>query len=525
VTLAAVRIPLPDLATRTTRSEERKREVRAALRRAEAAGVALTFPGTGDRWYAGVLDAYHGETGFRLDPAAATALNLAWDELVRPDLDPPAEYRDSVRYHKRQPLILRELVARRLFGRLSRPADGVPGAPVCPDDVIVCPYSSTMLLEEAIATLARPGGVIVCPEGFYKSAGIHVEKYGVRIVTWAASGDDTFAIDPESLARCLREHRDRVCGVLLTLPGNPVVAHYSLAQMTAVARVLAAARVPIVCDMAFDQMVDRHIPIAALEVEVGGRTVRMYDRVLTITGNSKAYNAFGPCKLGAACTGDAAWLAAVAERLTISFQRETTHLVRAVLEHTPESYFTDNRAIMRAQMDIACERIAAIDARYGPQTLRPLGLAEGMFLTFEVDPALCAAAGIATSAQLEDLLLTGAGIDSVALDRTGSPRVGVRLNVLAPRRGPGGESNELVDELFDRIDALVAAIFAGWKYTDIVVRWGLSPVNPHGHVSGSADDRRAGTGRRETRAEIIRALENTATRMRRARMRDRGITR
>ncbi|MCM6778087.1 pyridoxal phosphate-dependent aminotransferase [Nocardia sp. CDC159] len=457
----------PEVTGLAARSEARKREVRQSFPSSPG------FEGTAGRRYTGVVDAYHGETGLPIHPSAAAALERAWREVVTGH--PAPDYLDGLLYDKRQPLVLRELAAQRLFRRLRNPADGVPGVRVAPDEVVVCPYSSTMLLEEAIATLARPGGVIVCPEGFYKSAGPHIQKFGLRIIACPATPDDEFKICPEALASCLAEYRARgeLCGVMLTLPGNPVVARYSTAEVLAIGRVLAEADVPVICDMAFDQMVAEYVPIAAVEVSTARGPVRLYDRVLSITGNSKGYNAFGPCKMGAACTGDTEWLTRLRARLTVAFQRETTHLARAVIEHTPEEYFRDNRAVMRAQLARVMDVIEGINRRLGPDTLRPLGIAEGMFVSLVIDETLLTAAGIDTGAQLEDVLLAVAGIDSVALDRTGSPRRGVRLNVLAPRKAPGMESPELIGELFDRLERLVADLGRGLTYREALAGRGL----------------------------------------------------
>lgn len=411
--------------------------------------------------YRGVIDAYHGETGLRLDPSAARALDTAWHEIMTGDHGP--EYRDRDLYDKHQPLILRNLAAERLFQRLSAPGRGLPGVRVDLGEVIVSPYSSTVLLEEALATLARPGGVLVCPEGYYKNAESHVAKFGMRMVSSPATADDRFAIDPVALERCLDLHarQGNLCGVLLTLPGNPVLTEYSPDELIAIGRVLAAARVPVICDMSFDLLSATHVPIAALTVPTPGGPVRLYDRVLTITGNSKAFNAFGPCKLGAACTGDSEWRARIEARLRVSFQRESTHLVRAVLEHTTPEYLAANRDLLRRRVEHARDLVAGINARAGSTLLRPLGSADGMFLTVEFAPGPLDSARVRTSAELERLLLTEAGIECVALDRTGSSRLGVRFNVVAPRPGPGLESPDLVGELFDRLEGLLQRVTTG----------------------------------------------------------------
>ncbi|MBL1078217.1 aminotransferase class I/II-fold pyridoxal phosphate-dependent enzyme [Nocardia sp. 2] len=456
-------LSLPDPVSLANRSDERKKFARGFL------GPDPWFPGTAGRGYQGVIDAYHGETGLPMDAAATTALNAAWLELTARTL--PEEYRDGRLYDKRQPLILRTLAADTLFRRVVDPGCELPGVPLTVDEIIVCPYSSTVLLEEAVATLARPGGVLVCPEGYYKSASVHVAKYGLRMVSSPATGDDEFKIDPKALELCLDEYarQGTLCGVMLTLPGNPVVGDYTVGELTEIGRVLVRAGVPVICDMSFDLLVEGHVPIAAITVPTADGPVRLHDRVLTITGNSKAYNAFGPCKLGAACSGDARWLESVRDRLRVAFQRETTHLVRAVLEHTSEEYLAANRRLLRARVVRAVELLHGVNARHGANLLRPLGSSDGMFLTVDFDADLLAAAGVRTGSELEDLLLTVAGIDTVGLDRTGSARLGVRFNVVAPRLAAGAEQPHLLAELFDRLDHLLDRLRGGMTYPNALL--------------------------------------------------------
>ncbi|AYF74257.1 aminotransferase class I/II-fold pyridoxal phosphate-dependent enzyme [Nocardia yunnanensis] len=426
------------------------------------------FQGTNGRGYRGLIDAYHGETGLPMDENAVRAVDSAWAQVLAGHAEGGhGTLGGGSPYEKKQPLILRKLAAERLFTRIAEPGPGLRGIRVDTAEVIVSPYSSTVLLEEAIATLARPGGVLVCPEGYYKSAAGHIAKYGLRIVTTEVSADDDFRIDPRSLAEALKYHAAQgdLCGVLLTLPGNPVVADYTVEQLIEIGRVLVAADVPVICDMSFDLLVDGHIPIAALVVPSENGPVRLYDRVLSITGNSKAFNAFGPCKFGAACTGNQEWLTAIRKRLRVAFQRETTHLVRATIEGTSDDRLVQNRKILRERMEAARRSVAGINARFGSDLLRPLGSRDGMFLTLEFRADVMAEAGVRSSADLEDLLLTGAGIDSVALDRTGSRRMGLRLNVITPRRLGTESGADPFEELFDRVERLLERIDAGMTYS------------------------------------------------------------
>jgi aspartate/methionine/tyrosine aminotransferase len=438
------------ISTLINRSEERKKALRSFLKQTQP-----QFAGTNNRTYEGVIDAYHGETGLPLDTSAELALQRAWDELLRKQT--PPEYTDGKLYDKLQPFILRQLAAEKLFTSLYNPAQGVAGIRVRPAEIIVCPYSSTVLLEEAIATLARPEGVIICPEGFYKSAGSHISKFGLRIVPCPAVEGNSLKIDPQKLAQYIRRFNltGELCGILLTMPGNPVTAEYSLTELERIGTVLANSATPIICDMSFDGMVQSHVPLASLTVPSASGPVRLYDKILTITGNSKAYNAFGPCKLGAACTGNAEWLEQIKTRLTIAFQRETTHLVRAVVANTSTAYFERNRSIMAKQQARAHAHLAKINNRFGSGTLQPLGSPQGMFLTGVFDRSIFQNTDIQSSSDIEHNLLAIAGIDSVALDRTGSPRLGIRLNILAPRKAAGREDASLIDELFDRIEKFI----------------------------------------------------------------------
>ncbi|MGW5223452.1 aminotransferase class I/II-fold pyridoxal phosphate-dependent enzyme [Nocardia niigatensis] len=469
--------PPPDPVDVADRSDQRKQIARRYL------DSESRFPGTNGRNYRGIIDAYHGETGLPRDENATAALNSAWAEVMGGP-DPAGGGNlvdlDGAPYAKKQPAILRRLAAERLFARIAHPIAGMPGVDIDPAEVIVSPYSSTVLLEEAIATLARPEGVLVCPEGYYKSVAGHIAKFGMRMATSEVTADDDFRIDPVSLELTLKHHAAEgdLCGVLLTLPGNPVVADYTPEQLVEIGRVLVAAAVPVICDMSFDLLVQGHIPIASIVVPTDSGPVRLYDRVLSITGNSKAFNAVGPSKFGAACSGDQQWLARIRERLRVAFQRETTHLARATIEGTSEDYLVRNRVLLRERMDTARRLVAGINAGFGTELLRPLGSRDGMFLTIEFDAEVMSAAAVRSSADLEDLLLMAAGIDCVALDRTGSDRMGVRLNVTTPRRATGEAGPGLVAEVFDRIERLLQRIDDGMTYSGALLERRIPARSP-----------------------------------------------
>jgi len=110
---------------------------------------------------------------------------------------------------------------------------------------------------------------------------------------------------------------------------------------------------------------------------------------------------------------------------------------------------------MQKQFQCVYKHIENINKKFGSNILRSLGTPRGIFLGLVFDSSLFTAAEIHTSSDLEDALLRIAGIDSVALDRTGSDRLGVRLNIFAPRKIVGQEQSGLIEELFDRIENFI----------------------------------------------------------------------
>jgi len=130
------------------RSEQRKKVLRENLTQ-----KSNLFKGASGCTYSGIIDAYHGETGLTLDKDAEKALQQAWNEILHKKF--PAEYSNNMLYDKRQPLILRQLAAKKLFSRLSQSFHDIKGIRVQPDEVIVCPYSSMLMIEEALVTIAQ----------------------------------------------------------------------------------------------------------------------------------------------------------------------------------------------------------------------------------------------------------------------------------------------------------------------------------------------------------------------------------
>lgn len=209
------------------------------------------------------------------------------------------------------------------------------------DEVLVCPYSSLAMLDAVLASVARPDGVILCPEGFYKSTLEPTEKFGLSIRLFPVDLDRDGRVEARQLRRAIQTHREQLRALLLTMPGNPLAATYTTDELQAIGRILVEEGTRVIIDAAFDGVAPDYQPLATVEGDIGRTCHSLYERTVTITGLSKGHHAIGPYKIGAAITGDAGWRADIRRQLTVPFQRETTVLACAVLEQTPAEFLRD----------------------------------------------------------------------------------------------------------------------------------------------------------------------------------------
>jgi NAD/NADP transhydrogenase alpha subunit/aspartate/methionine/tyrosine aminotransferase len=401
-----------------------------------------------------IIDVYHGEMRFTMDAQVQKALMDTTRELLAENADLLEP--DGRPFDKSQPRLLRQLAADRLYARWRK-----AGLAVSADDVLVCPYSSLTMLEAVMASVARPDGVVLCPEGFYKSNRQHIEKLGLSIRLLLAPPDRDGKIDAWHLRRAIQAHREQLCALLLTMPGNPLIATYSVEELQAIGRVVVEEDVRVIIDATLDAVVPDYVPLAAITVDSAGKPQSLYDRTVTIAGLSKGHHAVGPYKIGAAITGDAEWRADIRRQLAVPLQRETTALARVVLEQTPEEFFEKNREIMRQAQEEArrwCEKLEGI---FGFPAVIPVGSSRhGPFLLIRLADRILQRAGVKDGWQLTEFLLGGAGLETVAGPLMGLREPVVRINVDAPRIGVRKDPG-LLGAVFERLATLIQDVLDG----------------------------------------------------------------
>jgi NAD/NADP transhydrogenase alpha subunit/aspartate/methionine/tyrosine aminotransferase len=418
-----------------------------------------------------VIDCVHGEMHFTMHPRAQLALAKLTGLLLDGRAGLPFEL-DGGLADKSQPQFLRELVIRHLYRRWRK-----AGLDIGIDNTLVCPYSSLAMLDAVLASVARPGGVILCPEGFYKSNSEHIEKLGLTIRFFPVDLDKDGRVEVAQLRDAIQTHREQLCALLLTMPGNPLVAAYAEEELEAIGRVIVEEGVDVIIDAAFDGVAPEYTPLAATKVTIKGKEYSLYDRTVTITGLSKGHHAIGPYKIGAAITGDVEWCAAIRRQLVIPFQRETAALARIVLEETPQSFIRDNRGVMHRQQIRARALCADLTKKFGMPVFIPIGSQlYGPFLTVRLSDKIMELAGIRDGWQVADFLLAGAGLEVLAGPRMGMSEPVVRINIDAPRVGTLKDPG-LLDELFMRLERLMSeVVYDGVTYQRVLARIGESTV-------------------------------------------------
>lgn len=415
-----------------------------------------------------VIDAFHGEMRFMMHPNVQTKILEFTQQLFSGEA-----YLHEINgnlYSKSQPKILRKLAIEKLFSRM-----GKRGLDISIDEVLVCPYSSLMMLEVAVASIARPNGIILCPEGFYKSNAHHVEKFGLKIKIFPIDFKNDAKIDPESLQEAIEQYRDNLCGLLLTIPGNPLTTDYTEAELIEIGKILVKEKIKTIVDASFEWVKPDYLPLGAINVVLNGNSYQLFEQTVTITGLSKGHHAMGPFKIGAAASGDRAWLAKMKHLLTIPFQRETTGMARIVLEETPQSYLYENQiAMMNAQKQakLHCQRI---NEKFGFPALSYLGTSKyGPFMVLTLNNDLLSMADIKDGWQLADMLLATVSLNVVAGVRMGLSRPAVRINIDAPRIN-GKKKPEVIDNVFQRIELFVRMLVEQkLTYTDALVQLGVN---------------------------------------------------
>jgi NAD/NADP transhydrogenase alpha subunit/aspartate/methionine/tyrosine aminotransferase len=401
-----------------------------------------------------IIDLGHGEMRFAMHPQVQTAVMEVTRELLAGNAS--LLEADGHPFDKSQPHVLRQLAADRLYMRWRK-----AGLTVSADDVLVCPYSSLAMLEATLASVARPDGVILCPEGFSENIKKHIEKLGLSIRLFPAPLGCDGKVDAWYLRRAIQIHREQLCALLFTMPGNPLIAAYSAEELQAIGGIVVEEGVPVIIDAALDAVVPDYVPLAAIAVDSGGKSYSLFDQTVTIADLSKGHHAVAPYEIGAAITGDARWRADIRRQLAVPLQRETTALARVVLEQTPEEFFEENRRTLAQAHEEAWQHCSDLENRFGFPVAIPIGSSRyGPFVLIRLADRILRQAGIEDGWQLAEFLLGGAGLETLTGPSMGFPEPVVRINVDAPRTDAGKDPT-LLAEVFARLAELVQTVLDG----------------------------------------------------------------
>ena len=154
------------------------------------------------------------------------------------------------------------------------------------DQIAVGSGTKQVIFNALMATVAADDEVIISAP-YWTSYPDMVKLAGGKPVIISCEQQAGFKLRPEQLRRALNE---RSKWLLFNSPGNPSGVVYSVAEIAALAEVvLEHPRLHILCDDVYEHLVfDGHEFVTFAQVEP-----RLYPRVLTCNGVSKAYSMTG----------------------------------------------------------------------------------------------------------------------------------------------------------------------------------------------------------------------------------------
>ncbi|ACP21639.1 putative aspartate aminotransferase A (plasmid) [Sinorhizobium fredii NGR234] len=223
-----------------------------------------------------------------------------------------------------------------------------------PGQILVSGGGKQVIFNAVLAT-CNPGDEVVIPSPAWISYADIVRFAGGVPVPVACSHENGFKLRPEDLEAAITP---RTKWLLLNFPNNPTGAACSRQEMAAIAEVmLRHADVWIMTDDMYEHLVYDDFEFCTIaEVEP-----RLYDRVLTVNGASKAYAMTG-WRLGF-CGGPKALISAISN---VNGQNSggtstiTQAAVVAVLDG-PQDLLKERAAIYRKRRDFVLENLDGID--------------------------------------------------------------------------------------------------------------------------------------------------------------------
>jgi aspartate/methionine/tyrosine aminotransferase len=201
----------------------------------------------------------------------------------------------------------------------------------------------------------------------------------------------------------------------------------------------------------------------------------MYNRTFSITGNSKGLGATGPWKLGAGVCGNKQWHQDTLDLISsVTFQRESTHLIHAGTSAVPQTYLENNQETLKNLQAKVSALIQHTNDKLGSEILFTYGQpVYTPFCCIGIKQNIANKAGIENAGQFSDFLLAGAGIDTVDLSLVGINNLGIRLNIASPRI-QGNKTPDNLQPLFSRLTFLLNEMSQGLNYSDVLKRIGIT---------------------------------------------------
>ena len=223
-----------------------------------------------------------------------------------------------------------------------------------PDQITVGCGGKQVLYNAFMASL-NPGDEVVIPSPYWVSYPDMVALAGGVSVFIPCSAENSFKLQPEDLERAIT---DKTKWVIFNSPSNPTGAAYHREEMKKLTDVLLRyPHVHIISDDIYEHIIyDDFVFVTPAAVEP-----RLFDRVLTVNGVSKAYSMTG-WRIGYAA-GNSTLIQAMAKVQSQSTSNPCSISQAAAVEalNGPQDYLLERSASFKKRRDFVVTRLNAIE--------------------------------------------------------------------------------------------------------------------------------------------------------------------
>lgn len=221
-----------------------------------------------------------------------------------------------------------------------------------PGEILITNGGSEALLFSLLA-LCNEGDNVLIPEPFYTNYNGFATSVGVNIKPITTKAEDGFHLPAKEVIANLVDDKTRA--IMLSNPGNPTGAIYTVEEMEMLAEIAIEKNIWIIADEVYREFV-----YDGLKYTSFGNLDNVKDRVIIVDSVSKRYSACG-ARIGSLASKNRDFIAQVLKLCQGRLCVPTLEMIGATeLYKTPKSYFEEVNAEYAKRRDVLYEELMQI---------------------------------------------------------------------------------------------------------------------------------------------------------------------